>query len=273
MTPSSEDLEAFQERVAKASNALGLNHNFTKAEHNNILAELAREWLKLSSSLKESVEGLLPVLDKFDACMTDVLKATKGRTRASVFRKYLSPFKSQFLDELLVPLMRHEGSPSQSAARQLEGVFEGMISSEEGQYIGEAARCSASRCNRAAIVMLWAAAIARLHAEVQNVGFVSYNAALAESTKKKGHPYSRVQNANVTSLADLQLRSDFDLLVIGMALWNYDSQTFEELNRCLNIRNSAAHPGSFEPSSLDVRQFAEKVKRYVFSLIGKPKFS
>lgn len=270
MTPTSEELEALLDRIGNAYSDLGSNHNFARVEQSNTVAEIARDWLRLSAALKETTDGLLPSVEKFDALMTDVLKASKQRTRTSAFRKMLEPAKVALMDAIVVPLMRHEGSPAQSAARQLEGLFNGFVSSEEAQYIAEAARCSAVRCQRAAIVMLWAAAIARFHAEIQNVGFAAYNAAAGATVKKKGSPFNRVTgNLNITSLADLQLGRDFDIITIGMELWGYDSQTYDELNRCLNIRNSAAHPGSFEPTSLDVRQFAEKMKLHVLEKVGK----
>ena len=272
MTPSSEELEAFHDRACKLYERLGPSRNFVGATQLPGLADAARDWLKISSALKETVEGMAPALHNFDQAMADVLKATKQRTRTNVYRKYLEPFKKQFMDALVLPLMMYEGSPSQTAARQLEGVFTGLVSSEEEQYISEAARCSSVKCHRAAIVMLWAAAIARLHAEIQKVGFNDYNAAAALSVKKKGAPYNRIQNGiNVSSQADLQLGRDFDVIAVGIELWKYDSQSFEELNRCLNIRNTAAHPGSFEPTSLDVRQFAEKIKRFVFDFFAARK--
>lgn len=100
-------------------------------------------------------------------------------------------------------------------------------------------------------------------------GFAAYNAAITATAAKKSHPFSRIQSASVTGLADLQLRSDFDILVIGMEFWGYDSQAFSELNGCLTVRNNAAHPGSFEPSTLDVRQYASKLKRFVFEAIAQ----
>ncbi len=270
MTPTSEELEAFLDRVSRNCIDLGDNHNFARVEQSSAVAELARDWLRLSAALKETTDGLLPSLEQFDAKMADILKASKQRTRTSAFRKLLEPVRSNLMDAVVVPLMRHEGSPAQASARQIEGLFNGLVSVEESQYISEAARCSAVRCQRAAIVMLWAAAIARFHAEIQNVGFVTYNSAAATTVKKRGNPFSRVTSSiNITSLADLQLGRDFDMIAIGMELWGYDSQTFDELNRCLNIRNSAAHPGSFEPTSLDVRQFAEKLKRHAFQTTGR----
>lgn len=270
MNPTSEELELFLDRVNRIYADLGSSHNFTRAEQSNELAELARTWLRLSSALKEKSEGLSPSLDTFDGSMAAILKATKQRTRTPKFKKLLQPFRDALMDLIVVPLMRHEGSPAQTAARQLEGVFFGLVSNEELQYISEAARCTAVKCQRAAIVMLWAAAVARLHSSIQQKGFSAYNAAATTSVKKKGSPFNRITNSiNVTSVADLQLGRDFDVIAVGIELWNYDSQAFDELNRCLNIRNSAAHPGSFEPTSLDVRLFAEKLKLHVFSVIGK----
>ncbi|WP_349779641.1 hypothetical protein [Xanthomonas sp. WHRI 7065] len=269
MSPTSEELETFLDRVTRAYSDLGTNHNFARVEQSSAVAEIARDWLRLSAALKETSDGLLTSVEHFDARMADILKASKQRTRASTFRKLLEPVKSNLMDAVVVPLMRHEGSPAQAAARQLEGIFKGLVTMEEASYISEAARCSAVRCQRAALVLLWAAAMARFHSEIQNAGFANYNLAAASTTKKKGSPFNRVTNAiNITSLADLQLGRDFDILAVGMDLWGYDSQAFDELNRCLNIRNSAAHPGSFEPTSLDVRQFAEKLKRYVFETVG-----
>jgi hypothetical protein len=52
-----------------------------------------------------------------------------------------------------------------------------------------------------------------------------------------------------------------------MELWKYDLQVFEELDRLLGIRNSAAHPGMLKPTALDVQQYASKLGTYIFSVV------
>lgn len=79
--------------------------------------------------------------------------------------------------------------------------------------------------------------------------------------------YKKLAGFQVKSLPELQGSPDSDLLIIGMELWKYDLQTFEELKRLLGIRNGAAHPGMFQPSALDVQQFATKVAGLVFKKI------
>lgn len=269
MTIGSEELESFGERITKLYSDLDPGAGHARVDQVEKLADAARDWFKLAAALKEESEGFLTAVHQYEEAMTSVLKATKVRTRASAFRRHLEPFKTSFMDDIVVPLMKHEGSPSQAAARQVESLFTGLLGPDEQAYVSEAARCSAVKCYRAAIVMLWAAAVARLHGDIQRVGFIAYNQAAADSVKKTGQPFNRItKSINITNLADLQLGRDFDLIAVGIELWKYDLQTFEELNRCLNTRNSAAHPGSFEPTSVDVHQFAEKLRRHLFAVVG-----
>ena len=153
------------------------------------------------------------------------------------------------------------------ASRQLLNEFIGKVSSEEQTYLEEAARCLASRSNRAAIIMLWAAAMARLHQAIEKVGFNTYNTALDQITQRKGQPFIRVSKTQIASLPELQRCRDFDVIVVGMELWKYDLQVYEELDRLLGIRNSAAHPGMLKPTALDVQQYASKLSTYVFGVV------
>jgi hypothetical protein len=270
MTVSSESLEAFSDRVKAADTELSKmgNRELTAGEAISTLAGLAKEWLRLSPELKNSAEGLLPSLDAYDLAMSELLQATKIRTRATSYRKKLLPFVDSFLDKVVVAYMRYEGSPSQAAARQVEGVFQGAVTAEELAYVQEAARCSSQHCHRAAIIMLWAAAVSRVHNAVQSVGFTSFNSAAGTASSKKGAPYSRLtKGLTVGSLAELQRLGDKDVLIVGLELWKYDLQVFEEQDRLLGIRNSAAHPGMYSPLALDVRLFADKVRRNVFDVV------
>lgn len=269
MNPSSDDLEEFHDRVKVIDGSLAkLGNAEAGKELVSQLAGLAREWLRVSVELRNTADGFLPALDHYDLGMTEVLNATKQRSRATAYRQRLRLFVDGFVDKIVVPLMRFEGSPSQAAARQLEALFVGSVSDEEMIYVREAAKCSSIHCHRAAIIMLWAAGVAHLHNKVQAVGFGAFNQAAANIASKKGQPYSRVTKPlAINSIAELQRTRDADILLVGLELWTYDLQAFEEQDRLLGIRNSAAHPGMFSPVALDVRVFAEKLRRYVFDLV------
>jgi hypothetical protein len=270
MNPSSEDLESFHDRV-KTLDAKLAKLGSAEVTRSELIAELAtcsKEWLRVAPELRNSADGYLPSLDLYDIAMSGVLNATKQRSRASAIRTKLKPFVDGFVDAVVVPLMRYEGSPSQAAARQLEAMFSSSVTGEELAYVQESARCSAQHCHRAAIIMLWAAGMARFHTSIQRLGFAAFNAASANASLKKGPPYNRItKSLTINSLAELQRTRDADILGVGLELWSYDLQAFEEQDRLLSIRNSAAHPGMFSPVAIDVRQFAEKLRRYVFDLV------
>jgi len=85
---------------------------------------------------------------------------------------------------------------------------------------------------------------------------------------KKGAPFNRIkEGSKISSVAELQRSKDADLLLVGMELFGYDLQIYQELDRLLGTRNDSAHPGMAQPGVLDVRQFATKVNGYVFQLV------
>jgi len=269
MIPSSDQLEAFFERLVALDRELSKlkGTEVRKAETIVEIKVLSKEWLRLSEALR-SVEAISQEnLHFVDANLKDLLQSTNSRTRSSAYRKKLTPVVSSFTDRIVIPVIRFEGSPSQVASRQLLSEFAGTASVDEQSYLEEAARCLASRCNRAALILLWAAAMARFHGAIEKLGFNTYNTALDLVTQKKGSPFNKVSKTGIASLAELQRCRDFDLLVVGLELWKYDLQVFEELDRLLGIRNSSAHPGMLKPSALDVQQYASKVSTYVFAVI------
>ncbi|GEM_PF-4488449 len=269
MTPSSDQLEAFLERLHGLDRDLSKlkGAEVRKAETVGEIKTVARDWLRFSEAIRSIGALSNENLSFVDAHLKLLLQGTTARTRSSAYRKKLGPVISSFTDNIVVPMIRFEGSPSQVAARQLTAEFAGKVSAEEQSYIEEAARCLAGRCNRAAIILLWAASMARLHGAIEKLGFNAYNAALDRATQKRGSPFNKVSKTVVASLPELQRCRDFDLIVVGMDLWRYDLQVFEELDRLLGTRNSAAHPGMLRPQALDVQQYASKVSAYVFDVV------
>lgn len=269
MTPSSEQLESFLERLRELDRELAKlkGAEVRKAEMVSAIKAVSKDWLRHSEALRSADAISQENLNAVDVPLKEMLASTNSRTRSSAYRSKLGPVLSSFTDKIVIPIIRHEGSPTQVASRQLMAEFSGKVSPDEQSYLEEAARCLSSRCNRAAIILLWAAGMSRLHSAIEKIGFNAYNLALDQTAQKKGNPFNRVSKSNVSSLPELQRARDFDLLVVGMELWKYDLQVFEELDRLLGIRNSAAHPGMLKPSALDVQQYASKIGMYVFSVV------
>jgi hypothetical protein len=271
MLPSSDDLEALHARVKHAAAALKKvgGAEVTKTETKATLAAIAREWLKLSPLLRHSNVCDAAVLDSYDEDMQALLSGTTTRARASALRKRLEQFIEKAVDQIIVPLIQFEGSPRQVAARQIQSAFPSTLEAEEAIYIEEAARCLTVQAFRAAIIMLWAAGVARMHRAIVNRGFNAFNSAVDLCATKKGAPFNRIkENAKISSLPELQRSRDADVLVVGLELFGYDLQTFQELDRLLGTRNDAAHPGQFQPNGLDVQQFAQKLGVHIFQAVA-----
>lgn len=271
MLPKSDDLEALYGRAKTISAALGRirNAELTKQELKDEIGDIARTWLRTSPTIREVGCCKNDVLDKYDTSMTELLSSSTQRARASALKKKLAPFVDDVVDAVIVPLIQVEGSPRQVAARQVQEAFDGVVSPEEQAYVEEASRCVTVECYRAAIIMLWAAAAARIHGAVMNRGFDGYNKAVDAATSKNGAPFNRIkQSAKITSLAELQRSRDADLLIVGMELFGYDLQAYQELDRLLGQRNDCAHPGMNHPGALDVQQFAAKLRKLVFEKVS-----
>ncbi len=267
--PTSDDLEAFHARLRELKARLGKlkSAEVTRPDLIQDLAAAAKDWLRDSQGLR-TVDTIEPeALEQADECMRQVLNSTATRGRASAYRSKLEPVIAIFVDAIILPLIRHEGNPHQVAARQLQALFDGLCTPDEQAYVDEAAKCMTVSCHRASIIMLWAAAIARIHATVANVGFAAFNAALTKTVARKAAPYSYVKAGPISSLPELQRMRDYDLIVVGMELWSYDLPVFGELDRLLSTRNGVAHPGMLHPTALDVQQFAAKTASLVFSKI------
>ncbi|MEM9360713.1 MAG: hypothetical protein AAGB04_31445 [Pseudomonadota bacterium] len=271
MLPSSDDLEELYLEAKRLSQTLGRigSAEVKKQEIKDEAAMLCRAWLRVSPSIREAGCCKADTLDLFDSSMSELLGSTTKRARASALKSKLQPFLDDMVDAVIVPIIQVEGSPRHVAARQVQEVFEDITSVDESAYIEEAARCVTVECYRAALIMLWAAAVARIHAAVMKCGFDKYNSVVDSMAARKGSPFNRVKSgAKINSLPELQRSRDADILIIGMDLFEYDLQCYQELDRLLGQRNDCAHPGMNQPGALDVQQFATKLRSYVFDRVS-----
>ncbi len=268
--PDSDELEEFHEKVRSLDSQLA-KLNSAEVTRTEVITELntvSKQWLKMSVALSEGGVCDLSALQKIDETTKDILQSTTARTRATSYRKKLALLLDPFTTSIIVPVIKYEGSPIQTAARQIKDIFSAHILEGEEAYLDEAGKCITVHCYRAAIIMLWTAAISRFHRSIENLGFSAYNTAYATTIAKTGNPFNKVsKGATISSLPELQRIRDFDILVVGMELWKYDLQTYEELDRLLGARNTYAHPGMANPTILDVQQFASKIDTFIFSKV------
>lgn len=268
--PDSDELEGFHEKIRNLDDQLAKldSAELTRTDLISELSTISKQWLKISTALGDAGVCDTETLQKIDKTTKDILQSTTTRARASAYRKKLALLLDPFVSSVIVPVIKYEGSPRQVAARQIKEFFNTHLLEDEKAYLEEASRCVTVNCYRAAIIMLWTAAISRFHRSIENLGFSAYNAAYTTTLAKTGNPFNKIsKGATISSLPELQRIRDFDLLVVGMEIWKYDLQAYEELDRLLGTRNTYAHPGMATPTILDVQQFASKIDSFVFRII------
>jgi hypothetical protein len=273
MLPSSDDLEALHARVRQVTAALTKvgGTEVPDAATKENLAGIARVWLRLSPSLRQSHVCDGAVLDSCDEDMQALLSGTTSRARATTLRRRLERFSTRAVEQVIVPLIQFEGSPRQVGARQVQAAFPHDLEPEEIVCVEEAARCMTALAFRAAIILLWAAGVARMHRAVGDRGCSAFNAAIDACLAKTGAPFDRLQEgAKIASLSELPRSRDADVLVVGVELFGYDLLTFEEMDRLLVIRNDATRPDRLHPNALDVQQYAQKVGVHIFQTVRLP---
>jgi len=270
MIPESDELEAYFEELKDLQSRLIRlgNKEITRIDLKRRLSEASKSWFRFSTGLHNSDVLDDDSLNMIDSNFQGILESTSIRSRASTYRQKLEPVISCFLGKVIVPIIQEAGNPARVIARQINAAVTNYVSSEELIYINEATNCLIAGCNRAAIMMLWSAAIARLHSTIEKIGFNAYNLAVTSVVSKQGNPYNRVSKSpQISSLPELQRIRDFDIIVVGMELWKYDLQIFQELDRLLGLRNDVSHPGMLDPSALDVQQYAMKLNTIIWSHI------
>lgn len=275
MVPSSEEVEGFSTRLTALRGAIEQRGNVELRANNPVLrqlATLAKEWIMLAQRLRPSGLIAADTMSECDQHMGELFGgAGKARRRSGYYLTRLRAVERRFTTGVVIPVVRHEGDPRQVATRQLRADLAPHVTSQEATYSEEALQCVAEACNRAAIVLLWAAGITRMHNSIEASGFTPFNNALtAIGARKAAYPYSSVRERGpITTRPELQRVADFVILVAGMDVWKYDGQAFSELAALLQTRNNAAHPGMGTPGLLDVQYFASKLIDRVFAVIPR----
>ena len=108
MTPSSDQLESFLERLNNLNKELSKlkGEEVRKVEIITEIKAISREWLRFSEALR-AVEAL-PVenLKVIDSELNALFQSTNARTRASAYQKKITPVISSFTERVVIPVIR-----------------------------------------------------------------------------------------------------------------------------------------------------------------------
>ncbi len=138
------------------------------------------------------------------------------------------------------------------------------LESVEREYLAEAQRCLAAGALRGCVVMGWCAAIARMHAKIEEIGFDKFTKASKQIKAKTTGRYKFIKKEfEIDSLSELQTVFDTDLLWVLEFLELIDSNQHQRLRSCFEMRNHAGHPGQAPTEPANVYSFYSDISKIV----------
>jgi hypothetical protein len=261
-----EDLRALG-RAVKAETASSISRQSIRAE----ALRLGQSWF---SEVRPAIEGsVIPVqtLDRYGKGFQRLVKISSPNNLKTSYLDTLEGLTKKFKAEILLPLQTAPPPPPRETS-----VFDEMFASlgdadVDDAYLKEAIDCARADFIRAAAVMGWCAAIARIHRTVEKTGFQKFNVAsamMASQTQGRFKKFNRPQN--VLSLSDLQLVFDTDVLWILEGMQAIDANQHARLRSCFDLRNHSAHPGEAPVTDYNLLSFFSDIIEIV---LKKPKFA
>lgn len=198
------------------------------------------------STVRPAIErGVIPVdtLDRYGKGFERLVKISSPNNLKTSYIDTLEGLTKKFKAELLLPLQT--AAPPSKDASTFDELFASLGDADvDDAYLKEAVDCARAGFIRAAAVMGWCAAIARIHRAVEKIGFQKFNVASASMASQTQGRFKRFNKAqSVTSISELQLVFDTDILWILEGMDVIDSNQHTRLRSCFDLRNHSAHPG------------------------------
>lgn len=225
------------------------------------------------STVRPAIErGAIPaeVLDRYGKGFHRLVKISSPNNRKKSYVETLNGLTKKFKADLLLPLQT--APPVAKDASTFDELFASLGDADaDDAYLKEAVDSARAGFIRAAAVMGWCAAIARIHTAVEKVGFAKFNvtsASMASQTQGRFKRFNKPQN--VASMSELQMVFDADILWILEGMGLIDSNQHTRLRSCFDLRNHSAHPGEAPVTPYNLLSFFSDIIEIV---LKNPKFA
>jgi hypothetical protein len=258
--------------LARAVKALDGDRVSRKA----ILDDAKRIGTSWFSEVRPAIEGGVvasEVLDRYGKGFERLVRISSPNNRKASYVGALDALTKKFKAEILLPIQT--APPPANATSVFDKLFASLSDSDiDDAYLKEAVDCARAGFIRAAAVMGWCAAIARIHRTVEKAGFAKFNVTvvtMVSQTQGRFKNFKKFSKArNVMSLSDLQLVSDTEVLWILEGMLLIDANQHTRLSSCSDLRNHSAHPGEAPVTDYNLLSFFSDIIEIV---LKNPKFA
>lgn len=214
----------------------------TKKQTQQEVQLVAKKWFEQVEPVIQQFGIAEPIKNKYHNLFTQLLQLSLKPSWKRTYQKVIKEVLADFKEEILVNVLKSTGRITSIAnfVKILESV-----TTEEKEYLTEALGCAKYEFYRASMVIVWSAAINRMHKVIEKLGLTEFNKKSEEMKIICDGRFKRFRKSfNVHSLSELRATVfDTDLLWI-LEYWGLiDANQHERLGICLTMRNNAAHPG------------------------------
>jgi hypothetical protein len=200
---------------------------------------------------------------KYHQLFEQLLELSLKPSRKLTYTKTIDTICANIKEELILVVIK--SADKINSFSNLPNILENTTD-EEKEYLNEALGCAKNGYLRASMVLLWCAAINRIHKKVEALGVEEFNKkskAMKSITTGRFRRFSK--SFDVVSIDDLEATVfDNDLLWV-LEYWGLiDANQHERLQICFTMRNNAAHPGDATTTEQNLASAFSDIKNMVF---------
>jgi hypothetical protein len=265
-TPMIENLRKLHHELCALRKEIAAvkTERIAKNSTRSLAERIGSKWFAEFSEPLINLQGLSSdLIENYSQHFGRLIKVSARNNLKKSYTETVSAILKSFRDDLIIPLqIRPKGVQKVSL---LSEVLDGLPSTTDNAYIGEAIDCARHEFYRASVVLGWCAAIDRIHRGVEKVGFQKFNVASATMASQSTGRFKRFKTVqSVSSLGDI--REVFDTVVLwiveGMGL--IDSNQHTRLRSCFDMRCQCAHPGDAPVTKYNLLSYFSDLTEIVF---------
>lgn len=214
----------------------------------NTYANLSSKWFDSLSKRLSSYGVQKELLDKYDTAFKGILKLSDSTNRRSSYARLFDEITESFNNDIVIFLQTDATIPEEDQPEYGDEVIkllDRVTDDAENEYLQEALGCWKNGFLKGATVLLWCAAVDRIHRAIEKAGFERFNAASLQMKNQVSGRFKRFnKDYKVQSISDLQSISDGDILWVIEGMQLIDSNQKTRLTSCFEMRCHSGHPGS-----------------------------
>jgi hypothetical protein len=214
-------------------------------------------------------------LKRYDSAFKFVLKLCSNSNRRVSFLKQFSIITSDFNDVVVIFLQTEAKEPEENTVQDLGSEALSLLAKipdkRVNEYLQEALGCWKNGFLKGATILLWCAAIDRIHKVIEQIGFDVFNKTSAQMKAENLGRFKKFSKEfAINSISELRSTVfDSDLLWVLEGMQLIDANERIRLASCFDMRCHSGHPGDAPITKYNVLSCFSDI---VEIILANPKF-